>query len=65
MTKAETRLKIAVHAGRNDNFSEGYIYDLRYGFKNLPELQQKFDEIFVCLKELKETFCSPEIERVL
>ncbi|WP_032120939.1 hypothetical protein [Clostridium amazonitimonense] len=65
MTKAEARLKIALHAGRNDNFSEGYIYALRYGFKNLPELQQKFEEIFVYLKELKESFYSPEIEREL
>ncbi|WP_353097431.1 hypothetical protein [Tissierella praeacuta] len=65
MTKAEVRLKIAIHAGRSNDFSEGYRYALRYGLKNLLELQQKFDEIFLCLKELKEFFYLPEVEREL
>ena len=63
MEKTEARLKIAVHAGKTENFIEGYSYVLRYGVKSPIELQQKFDEIFECLKELKEVFDAPEVER--
>lgn len=54
MTTEEARLKISIHAGRIENDSEGYRYALRNGFCDLEEIQQKFDEIFICLKILKE-----------
>lgn len=54
MTKAEARLKISIHAGKTEYFSEGYRYLLKYGVQDLSVLQQKFDEIFMCLKVLKE-----------
>lgn len=65
MTKAEARLRLAIHAGRSNDFSEGYRYALRYGFNHVLELQQKFDDIFLCLKELKECFYLPKVEREL
>lgn len=65
MTNPEARLRIAVHAGRSNDFSEGYRYALRHGSNNVLELQQKFDDIFLCLKQLKDLFYFPEVEREL
>ena len=55
MTPAKARLKLAVHAGETENFAGGYRYALKYGFCNLEDMIQKFDEIFICLKLLNET----------
>ncbi len=57
MTTEEARVKIAIHAGKTENFSEGYRYALRCGFCDVKDIQQKFDEIFICLKVLKEGAC--------
>lgn len=65
MTEAEARSKIAVHAGKHDDFSDGYVYALKYGFQSISELQQKFDDIFTCLKKLKTAFYNNAIEREL
>lgn len=65
MTKAEAMARIGTHAGRTGNFEQGYVYALRYGFKNLEEQQQKLDEIFACLRILQEEFYQPEIDRQL
>lgn len=65
MTNQEARLKIAIHSGRTEKFSEGYLYALRYGFKDISDIQQKFDDIFICLNELKEVFYSSGAEREL
>ncbi len=54
MTKQEARIKISVHSGKTENFSDGYRYALRYGFSDTQEIQQKFDELLICLKVLKE-----------
>ncbi len=54
MTTKEARMKISMHAGATENFSDGYRYALRYGFHNLKDIQQQFDEILMCLKVLKE-----------
>lgn len=53
MTVVEAKSIISMHAGRTENFSEGYRYTLKYGFCNRGEIQQQFDEIFVCLKVLQ------------
>lgn len=54
MTAEEARLKISVHAGKTENFSNGYRYALKYGFHNAEDMHHKFEEIFTCLKILKE-----------
>lgn len=54
MTAKEARLKISIHAGRAENFDNGYRYALKYGLRNLEDIQHKFDEIFICLKILKK-----------
>ncbi len=54
MTTKEAREKISMHAGKTENFSNGYRYALKYGFQNLEDIQHQFDEIFICLKVLKE-----------
>ena len=45
MTPAKARLKLAVHAGETESFAGGYRYGLKYGFCNLEDMVQKFDEI--------------------
>lgn len=58
MTSEEAKEKIAIHSGSAEGFAAGYVYALRYGFcDNLEDIQQKFDEIFMCLKVLKESSC--------
>lgn len=58
MTAEEARTRIAIHAGSAEGFTGGYVYALRYGLcNNLEDIQQKFDEIFLCLKILKKTSC--------
>ena len=54
MTTTEARRKLSMHAGRTDDFSNGYRYALKYGFPDLERIQQQFDEIFICLKSLKK-----------
>lgn len=54
MTTTEARFKISMHAGRTENFSNGYRYALKYGFCDLEGIQRQFDEIFICLKVLKD-----------
>lgn len=63
MTQTEARYKLAMHAGKTEDFFMGYRNAMRDGFKNISELQQKFEEIFACLKELKEVFYAGKIER--
>lgn len=46
VTTKKARLKISIEASRTENVFEGYRYALRYGCRNLGELQQNFDEIF-------------------
>ena len=65
MTPAKARLKLAVHAGETENFAGGYRYALKYGFCNLEDMIQKFDEIFICLKLLNETGRLAQIDREL
>lgn len=65
MTTAEARLKISVHAGKTENFYDGYRYALRYGFHNFRDIQQKYDEIFECLKVLYESSCFVNIDKEL
>lgn len=55
MTAAEAISKISMHAGRTENFSDGYRYALKFGFGSLEDIERRFDEIFVCLKILKST----------
>ena len=58
MTSEEARARIAIHSGSAEGFTAGYVYALRYGFcDNLEDVQQKFDEIFMCLKVLKKSSC--------
>lgn len=58
MTAEEARARIAIHAGNAEGFTDGYVYTLRYGFRNnLEDVQQKFDNIFMCLKVLKKSSC--------
>ncbi len=57
MTTAQAMSKIAMHAGRTEDFSNGYRYALKYGFCNWEEIQRRFDEIFACLKVLEEGCC--------
>lgn len=54
MTITEARFKISMHAGRTENFFYGYRYALKYGFRNLECIQHQFDEIFICLKILRQ-----------
>lgn len=63
MTTTEARLKISMHAGRTENFSDGCRYALKYGFQNLSDIQQKYDEIFICLKVLYENSCFVNIDK--
>lgn len=65
MTTVEARLKISMHAGKTENFFDGYRYALRYGIQNLEDIQQKYDEIFMCLKVLYETSCFVNIDKEL
>lgn len=58
MTAEEARARIAIHAVNAEGFTDGYVYTLRYGFRNnLEDVQQKFDNIFMCLKVLKKSSC--------
>lgn len=65
MTKEEAKLRIAMHAGRTEGFTEGYRYAMKFGFKNVAELQSQFDDLLMCMKELEECFYSSEIQREL
>ncbi len=65
MTTTEARLKISMHAGTTENFSNGYRYALKYGFSDLENIQHQFDEIFICLKILKEDSCSLSLNKEL
>ena len=65
MTPQQAKAKLSIHAGKTENFSEGYAYALRYGFSDIETLQQKFDEIFICLKVLKEEFYIVGIDKEL
>ena len=65
MTLEEAREKISLHAGRTENFFDGYRYSLRSGFHDLESVQQKFDEIFTCLKMLEKASCFASIEKEL
>ena len=40
MTTKEAREKISMHAGKTENFSNGYRYALKYGFQNLEDMRQ-------------------------
>ncbi len=61
----QARIKLSMHAGKTENFSDGYVYALKYSFYNIEQLQQKFDEIFICLKELREEFYAGCVEKEL
>lgn len=63
MTELEARFILGTHAGRTENFMEGYVYALRYGIKSFEKQQRKFDEIFECLKKLEKIFYCQKIER--
>lgn len=65
MTTGEARLKISIHAGKTENFLDGYRYALKYGFRDLEDMQQMFDEIFFCLKILKEASYFVHIDKEL
>lgn len=42
-----------MHAGETEDFSKGCRYTLKYGFSEFADLREKFDDLFLCLKELK------------
>lgn len=66
MTAEEARAGIAIHAGNAEGFTDGYVYALRYGFRNnLEDVQQKFDDIFKCLKVLKKSSCFLYLDKEL
>ena len=65
MTTQEARNKISMHAGATENFSDGYSYALRYGFHNLEDIQQQFDEILICLKVLQEASDFVHLDKTL
>lgn len=64
MNAAEAKLTLAMHAGRTEDFGNGYRYRLKYGFSALHEMRNMFDEIFACLKVLQENsyFSRPDKE---
>ncbi len=66
MTSEEARTRIAIHAGSDaEGFTAGYVYALRYGFGNLEDVQQKFDDIFGCLKVLEKSSCFLDKELIV
>ena len=66
MTKDEARSLLKVHAGSNEAcFDQGYCFKLRYGIKSEEEIEKLFDEIFACLKCLKDSFYKENISRDL
>ena len=66
MTKDEARSLLKVHAGNNEAcFDQGYCFKLRYGIKSEEEIEKLFDEIFACLKCLKDLFYKENISRDL
>lgn len=66
MTKDEARRLLKVHAGSNEAcFDQGYCFKLRYGIKSEEEIEKLFDEIFACLKCLKDLFYKENISRDL
>ena len=63
MTKEEARVRLAMHAGKGETFTQGYRYAVKYGFPSLSSLKEQFDELFLCLKELlKEPYGAEQKE---
>lgn len=64
MTNDEAINLLAIHAGRNEEcFDQGYCFKLRYGIKDEEAIEDLFDEIFACLKCLKDLFYNEQIDR--
>lgn len=59
MTTEEARLKISIHAGKTENFLNGYRYALKYGFRDLEDMQQisLIGNTMLSFRKYRESFC--------